>query len=239
MEIIDEMERHFKTTPKYLLTFTLNEYEKIIIKLDKPDDIIECCYDVKIYFKQYNHLTLVSRATGAREFAQTFITSLKGVLNNELALPKDMTHDIGYLLNHNCITSKPKKLIRDDWFEEFEFLQQYTPFISTSFMSLFNDDSGDIILQISPSYPRRYVRRHKKPTYNNFLHWMKTYKIKVNRIIPKDVAEDWLDQSRQILGIVKNNIYEMFKKTPEEEVKLRQEMAEMRKAYVIAKAKEI
>lgn len=104
------------------------------------------------------------------------------------------------------------------------------------FMSFFNDDSGNIILQISPSYPRKYVRRHKKPTYNNFLHWIKTYKIKVNRIITKDIAEDWLDQSRQLLGIVKNNIYEMFKKSPEE-AKLRQKMAEMRKAYVAAKEK--
>ena len=237
MEIIDEMERHFKTTPKYLLTFALNKHEKIVIKLDKPDDIIECCYNLNIYFMQYNHKMLLSRRIGAREFAESFIICLENLLKNKLVLSEDTIPDVGSYWNFNLTKENHKAFITDEWFEDYDQLKKNTPCMADYFMSFFNDDSGNIILQISPSYPRQYVRRNKKPTYNNFLHWMKTYKIKVNRIVTKDIAENWLDQSRQLLGIVKNNIYEMFKKSPEEEAKLRQEMAEMRKAYVAEKEK--
>ena len=27
-----------------MLTFIINDYEKIIINIDNPDDIIDCCY---------------------------------------------------------------------------------------------------------------------------------------------------------------------------------------------------
>ncbi|MBP6870295.1 aminoglycoside phosphotransferase family protein [Candidatus Babeliales bacterium] len=210
--------RYFLMTPKPLRTFTINSHEKIIIELRNYYDQLHCCYFPSIYFKHYNHKYSLNQHEDARDLTEKLVTTLEQVLENKLTLPDEL-QDLGTIANHHYNPKDHHNYYSSKEFEErYERFQKYEILGHDYFAFLFNDMYGNIILQISPAYPLRHVRKHRKPSYNNFLHWMKTsYSPKFTRIIPKKVAEDWLDQSRQILGIIKNNIHEGFRKFPAEE----------------------
>lgn len=198
---------YFKITPKNLLIFRLNDHEKIIIQLFHPDHQLHCCYFPIIYFMQHNHKLRLNKHEDAREIAERFIKKLEQALQNKLQL-SDSIQDLGKLANYHHNKKNGRDYFSKKYDDHSEILNKYILLHDNYFTFLYNDKDGNIILQISPSYPKRYVRKNKKPPYNNFLYWMKTsYKPQIIRIISKNIAEDWLAQYHQILDIIQNNIH--------------------------------
>ena len=126
----------------------------------------------------------------------------------------DEIKDIGTFANHFYNPKDHNNYYSSKEYDKASKIVERHEILSHDYFAfLYNDRDGNIILQISPTYPLRYVRKNKKPPYNNFLHWLKkTYKPKLTRIIPKNIAQDWLMQSQQILTIINQNIHEAFRK---------------------------
>lgn len=213
--IIDDhhVKYYFKIAPKDLRTFTISDNVKIVIQLNHPYDQLHCCYTPTIHFMQYNHKMSINKGTDARDLTEQFIKILDKCLQNKLPLP-DGIQDLGIVANqyHN---QNPKENVP---YKPCDLLYEYVIVDHDYFMMLYNDEHGNIVLQISPAYPFRNRYGNKKPSYNHFLRWMKeSYKPKATFIISKDIAETWLSQLHQILEIITINISEAFKKPSENE----------------------
>lgn len=212
------VKRYFKITPKDLRTFSINQHEKISIELNHAHDQLHCCYFPSIYFKHYNHKLQLNKNNDARDVIEILISSLEQALQNKLLLP-DEIQDLGTFANHFYNPKDQNNFYSSKEYDEaYKLVQKYKILDHDYFAFLYNNMYGNIILQISPAYPLRRVRKHRKPSYNNFLHWIKkSYKPKFTRIISKNIAENWLAQSRQILTIINNNIHEAFRDASTEE----------------------
>ena len=201
---MEEIDPRIQFIKKEYLTFTLSEHEKIIIYLS-VDDVIHCCYRAEIFFMQYNHKILLSNWT-INENIEEFLQVLKLATKNELHLNPEFTNEIGNLWNYIC----KKKNYHDEYSDETErersLLTPYIAFNNYEFaLWIYNDPSDNIILKITPLFPKGKPR-NKIAKYNSFLHWMKSYKPISIRILPKDIAQQWLDQATQIDDAIKNNI---------------------------------
>ncbi|WP_162801681.1 aminoglycoside phosphotransferase family protein [Candidatus Chromulinivorax destructor] len=213
--VIDDhhIKYYFKITPKSLRTFSINDNEKIVLELSHPYDQLHCCYNPTIHFMQYNHKMSINKGKDARDLTEQFIKILEKCLENKLPLPHDI-QDLGIVVNQYR-NQNPKKNVP---YEPCDLLDEYVIVDHDYFMMLYNDKHGNIMLQISPAYPLRNRYGKKRPSYNNFLRWMKkSYKTKATCILSKEIAKKWLYQLHQILKIITTNISEAFKKPSENE----------------------
>ena len=191
------------------LTFTLNPTEKITILLNVKD-VIHCCYHAGILFTQYNHKILLTHWE-IQENIERFIKNLDLAINNQLVLSSELNQDIGYAWNFICKKKNINDEYSDETFDERAKLTPYQVFSDHNFATwIYNDFDGNIILKITPLFPKGKPR-NRIAKYHTFLHWMKKYKPKIRTVIPKGVAMKWLEQAQQINDIVKNNIHEIFK----------------------------
>jgi len=193
---------------KKLLNFVLNSTEKITIFLDY-NDIIDCCYWASFFFVQYNHRILLTRWE-IQDNIERFIKILDLAIHNKLPLNFVGNQDIGYLWNFICKKKNIKDEYSDETFNERLKFKPYLVFNDHNFATwIYNDHNGDIVLKITPLFPKGRPR-NRISKYNTFLHWMKKYKPKFVCIIQKNIAKNWLDQANKINDIIKNNIHAVF-----------------------------
>ena len=58
---------------------------------------------------------------------------------------------------------------------------------------LYNDENGNIILEITPFYPWHNVNKRTQPNRISFKEWIKSYKSTVKTIIPKENFKKWIE----------------------------------------------
>jgi hypothetical protein len=201
MEIVDP---RMQFTKNEYLTFKLNEHEKIIIKFN-VNDVLHCCYRAKFFFVRYNHKILLQDWTINEDLKQ-FIQVLDPAIKCQLSINSEFTNEIGHLWNYVCNKKKSHDRFSEKTKKERKKFTPYLAFQRHDFTTwIYNDSNGNIIFKITPLF-KSWKPRRKQPKYITFLHWMKNYKPILIRIIPKDIAEQWLDQANQIYNVVKNNI---------------------------------
>lgn len=183
-----------------LFIFKLNNNEQIMIQVDEyPDDVPYCFYDADFYLKHdkiKNKLCHYSLISYVDEFAE----ALQGSLDNQRRLSCDFTANIGYLWNQYVNADNDNELACVA--KDCEFLEDYYIWYSTFTAWLYNDSQGNIILEITPSYPDTYSADF---SYEDFLKWMEDYKPLLKVIVSREVAEQWLDQATQILAMIDEN----------------------------------
>lgn len=181
-------------------TFKINDNEKLIIQIDAyPKDVPYCFYDANFFLQNENEkIKLCSFSLPS--YIDKFITNLSDILQNKKQLPSCFLEDIGYAWNLYVNSDNNSILLYAN--KKYNFLDDYYLWYSSCTTWIYNDDLGNIILEITPSYPDTYSSNF---SYQDFLQWMKSYKPLFKTIIPRKTAEQWLKQATEILMTIDEN----------------------------------
>lgn len=181
--------------------FKIINNEQIEIKVHEySDDIPYCFYDADFFIIKDNHKIFLLKNHSLPSHIEAIKIALYESLQNQRKLPHTFIENIGYLWNLYVNAENHQDLLYANL--EYEFLDNYYIWYSTFTTWIYNDDLGDIILEITLSYPHTYS---EKFSYKDFLEWMKNYKSLFKTIIPRKTAQQWLAQATQILTTIDEN----------------------------------
>lgn len=197
------------------IIFDLNDQEKIFIETEGPLEALPCYCRIPVVFSWKNKEYLLSQ-WGLPEDVIFLRNILIKALNNELQLHESITQDFRYLNNIFLEHNQERALDDNDddywlpcpgfvypedncwfWIGMNYQVWRHRPWVTW----MYNDKNGNIILEITPEYPYLFTngkRKIKKP----FQEWLKSYKPLVVRIVPVEVAVQWLEQANKIIAII-------------------------------------
>ena len=191
------------------LILKLSEVELIEFVADNNIDferIDYCCGGVKAYFINEKEERLCIGQESAGLFFEALITPLKKSVNNKLQLHESLTQNLGVLWNEKfqgksgffmvpTLSGKGKYWIGLDY-EIWEVSDGINQYVTTW---LYNDHEGNIILEVTKFY-KWSIREPEleDPSFETYEEFMKDYKPLIHRIIPHDVAVQWLGQAMKI-----------------------------------------
>ena len=182
------------------IVFTLNNDIQIIIEIDQYyDDYPYCFYEDNFYLYYNNKKTKLAYDSIA-SYIEELTVMLKKSLKNQKKLPNNLTLDIGYLWNLYVNAENDSQLSYAN--EEYAFLEKFNLWYSKYATWIYNDELGNITLEITPCYPHTYDENF---SYQNFLQWMENYQPLLKTIIPKNIAQQWVMQGQQIIDIIDEN----------------------------------
>lgn len=188
---------------KYEIVFQLNTFEKIVIELEEPLSVVNCCSQAQIvlYFENKNYNV---REDSIRYYIDLFRTLLTKVINNEFQLHESIIEDIGYLGNES-FQNKPYLIYEScsdgEWVGEKHSLWGGPGFATW----LYNDIDKNIIFEITPFYKYHFSDSENALDYVPYEQWIKEYKPYLIKKIPREVAEQWLAQANNLLTIIDEN----------------------------------
>jgi len=181
-----------------IFIFNLDKYIKIAIEPDEYDiDTIDCFQEASFSIIQNNQKTLLSHNFFS-PYLEEFIIALKQALQKNRQLDSYLTQNIGYYWNESVNGVNPENPFN----ENYSLLKKYALWESHITTWIYNNEQGQIILEITPYYPHTFSDNF---SYQDFLTWMQNYKPLYKTIIPRHVAEQWLAQAQQILDTIDEN----------------------------------
>ena len=187
---------------KVLFEFVLNENEKIVITTENEDDFIHCCYEVEILFYMKDKKYLLAKDS-IKYLIECFNDSIKKLLKNELLLDSSIVEDIGFLSNKRYSQENS-----DVSYDKNNLINRHLLWSYESSTWLYNNKNGEIVLHYTPSFPcYLYIDDETDDRfYKEYEKWIKNYQSIFTKIIPRKVAERWLEQTEEILEKIKQNI---------------------------------
>lgn len=204
------------------IAFSINEKEKIVLSIDDSLNETSCCYDGLISLIQQGKVTLLSD-DDVLDNMRVFAVLLERVLINSLLLDSSLD-DVGYVYNQYCdfLWSKESSMTIDDFFYEngdkdkdWVGMRYYLWAGGNSVTWLYNNQDGEIILNVSSFYPFIHAGTNEEPNYIPYQEWIKGYKPYFTTVISKDLATQWLQQANEIIQQIEANI-QRFKKEHEQ-----------------------
>jgi hypothetical protein len=194
----------------------ISKKEKIACQSIWPLKEIFCCDELRIYILRKSIEGLVIGEYDATVLLSRLIDLLKKCLLDNLRLDLSVKDKLGFLDNKydDYLWNEHSKL--DKTFVE-KPLENITYWIGEDYTLcgyrhrqtwLYNDDFGNIILEVTPSYYSLNKRRRNKISFEK---WMKKYKPILKRTISKEIAQQWLLQMEDLLAIINQNIARMQK----------------------------
>lgn len=190
----------------------LNNLEYFEIKL--PDfELVFSTDDLEIFFHGDNIKLQLSN-----DWASDAITKLqillKKALANKLQRNKKYITDLGYLWNeelHKTVDPKRKPSKKNTIWIGLNYHLWATNTIAQDVTDtwLYNNSNGDIILDITPNYKWHFGDLDSEPeddpnfiTYDEFI---KNYRPYLSRIVPTEIAQQWLQQANELWNFLKEN----------------------------------
>jgi hypothetical protein len=212
---------------QYNIIFKLSDTERIVLSLKESIDRIHCCYWADIFYVQNNtHYLLMHEVV--RYSMDCFVGSLKKVLSNQLKLHPSieiygsLKKDIGYIFNEQRYGNS-KNVIEE--LEEIEEGKKYTIWVGYKYMVwakdvvlwMYNDDVGNIFLEITPCFPGKptyfdvneSLTNEEKENLAKYNQWIKGYKPLLIRKVSREIAQQWLIQANKVLSIIEENVKKM------------------------------
>lgn len=192
------------------LIFKLSESEFIKIITKNNNDFSEadlCCTELLVYFINEHKQILVGQQS-LSEIFEPFITCFKKAIGGNLQLHESLKRNLGFMQNQyyqdkTGFIRVPTSNGSSTYWVGFDYeicsaVDDVNLHVSTW---LYNDTSGNIILEITKDYPWHFILLDGEPedldfvTYDEF---MKDYKPLIHRVIPRDVAIAWLEQAMEV-----------------------------------------
>ncbi|AXK60436.1 hypothetical protein [Candidatus Chromulinivorax destructor] len=194
-----------------MLKFILNSSEYFFINLHNTNDVIDCCYRTSIFLNLNNNQTEIANED-IQEYSERFDLLLTLALSQELKLHISIKKDLGFYWNQDMNEKNPAIFYEQGdghldwigtkyllWSTSGEAFQQFGTW-------LYNDKFGNIIFEVTPIYPKTFINKEDPVEVKAYQEWMKkSYKPFYTRIIPKEVAEQWLKQCKLLLQTIHDN----------------------------------
>jgi hypothetical protein len=191
-----------------LFTFTLNENEKFIIKLEDNFESIDHYSGCKIIFHRDNQSYQIDGdgASTINIFLITLRKLLKKSLCGDLLLHHSINVDIGYQSNQKINDSSFTAFKYTDQNNDTYWIGQKYELSSYNYTAwIYNDDQNNIIFEVTPEYPR-CIDQENEIEVEDYQNWMKSYKPLLITIIPHETAQKWLKQAETILEKISKNM---------------------------------
>ena len=202
------------------IVFSLNETEKIVIELHDAINRIHCCSDASIFFVQGVQQYLLEK--WMLSFNIPILSSLLSqALKNKLPMHKLIMEDLGYLYAQYRFYSADRIMLGKLGFV-FEKVDGQYSWMGEKYLLwaydmaawLYNDTDGNIVLELAPVYKGNRFDEEGETDFTDYDAFLKNYKPLFTRVIPRDVAQQWLDQANKILQHIADNV-ERFAKEAE------------------------
>ncbi len=130
---------------------------------------------------------------------------LKQALKNLKFLDSSLNQDIGYMWNEVLQDKLPYKVNEELWvglcFSLWEGGDDKKHFATW----LYNDPDGNIVMHITENYPWHFRKKGESENYISYNEFIRNYKPILIRIIPHQVARQWLAQCEYLLATVREN----------------------------------
>jgi hypothetical protein len=128
-------------------------------------------------------------------------------LNNNLQLDVSIKKSLGFYQSQYYKNDNRKNLIykESDEGNKYWIGSKYKLFDFNPASWLYNDKQGNILLEITPTYPWFFDKPEAGETFIKYSEWMKTYKPILVRTISKETAQQWLNQIDELIEVVKAN----------------------------------
>jgi len=201
----------------YEITFQLNESEKIVIKFGEQAVMMNCCHEVPIFFVGESERLQID-CDSIRSCTQHLQSLLMKALNNELQLHKSVQNNIGYLYTQykfywydSSILETMGFVFEDNKGKKRWVGKGYLLFAHDVAVWIYNDSKEDIVLEFTPWYTGNNFDEEGETDFTQYDAFLKEYKSLFTRIIPRDVAQQWLDQANQILQQIADNVERLAK----------------------------
>jgi hypothetical protein len=194
---------------KYEIIFILNYQEKIIVQSPYPIHELVPCDEIPILFL-YNKHHYVLNTDFIHEAMYKLRALLTKALANKLPLHKSIKKNIGYLWNE-YLQDKPGFVYKtvdgfDYWVGQSNLLWNTPSTVKPETATwLYNDNNGSIILEITPTYPWHFVEPKEGEVKIPYEQWIMQYKPLIIRIIPREVAEQWLKQAQDLVAMLEKH----------------------------------
>lgn len=195
-----------------LLTFLLNDHEKVIILLKKENDIVDFFYGAPIILSIDNEDVEIVNGFVV-DYIERLIIKLTSALSHELQLNSSIKKSLGSEWNQWLNEEHPNIIFLEG--KEGKYWSGMNCFIygtkgaakNKFAIWLYNDALNNIIFEITPLFPGTLVDWDDPVEMKAYQEWMeKSYKPFFTRIIPRDVAEQWLKQAKLILKTIQDNV---------------------------------
>jgi hypothetical protein len=190
--------------------FKLNTKEAISFDFPNNIDAMYPCDEIVIRLFMPNENYILS-IDCIRENMESLYYLLTEALDNKAKLDTSITKDIGYLWNEE-MQDKPGLV-----YNQIEGMQYWvglrnniwsTPSNCKPILSswLYNDLSGSIILEITPSYPWHTKDPEENEQFSSYDEWIKMYQPLLIRTISHSTAMNWKKQAKAILDQLNENV---------------------------------
>lgn len=187
------------------MILNLNENEKIIIDLSYSiEEILP--FDM-VFIKLFTANILQLAEDRALPFLRRFKDVLKNAFDEKSIFYINPNQDIGYIWNKELKDDVADLVLILDKTESYWVGREYMVWSTTGNMKphittwIYNDPEGNIIFHITPVLKNIFTISKKK-----FDIWMQSYKPFLIRTIPKNVAQEWLNQINDALKIVESKL---------------------------------
>ncbi len=190
--------------------FRLSEYESIKVTTEDNvnfDQVDYCCTELEAYlFNKQEQQFCIGQATAA-DFFLGLIPALSKSLTNNLQLHESIKQNLGFMENKYCheIPNYSSDFImipsRDNsttyWVgSNYQIWSTYNTAKPMLDVWLYNNHAGEIIFEITPTYKWSFFPDDPSdPDFITYDEFMKNYQPILQRIIPHEVATQWLDQA--------------------------------------------
>lgn len=192
------------------IVFKLNETEKLIVDLEKPFEQLPCYCQTTVSFYEGVTEYILTLDDDLESSMSRFSESLAQALNGELSLHDSLREDIGYL--HNEYLKYALNDNEDEWQLNPNLVYEDETWVGFHYQIwscrqwaawIYNDKQGEIIFEITSRYPGFFVNDGGLVVMPSYEEWIQTYQPTITRVIPKDIALQWLKQASQILVYIK------------------------------------
>ncbi len=179
--------------------FILNSHEQIRLKSFTAISAMLHNQGVEatIYGEDFSYIIADEDAD---ELLNSLISLIKKAILNNLKKNFSNKKSLGYLWNQEL--HKTTLLLNasgQDWqgqrYQLWETPGNVSPKLDTW---LYNDNHGNIILEITPTYPWHFSDPEPGETYISYAEFIKNYQPLLIRTIPKETAQKWLNQAKEI-----------------------------------------
>ena len=189
-----------------ILTLSKSEYIKIIPDHDLDFEKISfCCNNIKLYFVDDQRQIRIGQES-AGELFEPFITCLKKAINGKLQLHESLTKNLGFMQNQYyqdktgfvriATPNSPSTYWVGFDYEICTTFADANPHVSTW---MYNDKDNNIILEVTKDYSWSMDGEdQEEPGFETYEEFMKDYQPVINRVIPRDIAVQWLEQTIQV-----------------------------------------
>lgn len=200
---------------KQLLILQVNQtYSLNIITELEDDDYIMNLYNTifMIYLHNQTEADLVMRSFVGYDLYY-FAEHIQQCIDNQLPILQNLEQsiDLGLLWNEHwqkiaIAENAGNPLSSWKWTEgNTLFLQCNSNGDRSNNTFLYNDDNGNIILQIASAYPWFFKEASSPDLDISYDDWLPQYKILYKTVVPKDVAQRWVKDLHGLYAMLELN----------------------------------